>query len=80
MLNVLLDFLVGFVVGRSARNSAQTARNSAEIAKFAAMTESQKAAYQKREQYLAGQKRFVFGLFAVIMGVVWIAGALTGGH
>jgi hypothetical protein len=83
-MNWLFDFIFGLVIGRTARNTALTARNTAEIAKFAAMSEAQKAAYQiesaKREKYLAGQRRFVFITLGVILAVVWVVGALVGGN
>jgi hypothetical protein len=77
-MGFLFEFLVGFFAGRTAANTAQTARNTAEIAKLAAMTEAQKLAYQKRQTYLAGERRFVYIVFGVILAVVWIAGAFGG--
>ena len=82
MFPVLFDYLVGsvfgFVIGRNARNTAQTARNTAEIAKLAAMTDAQKVAFQKRQTFLAGERRFVYIVFALIVAVAWVASALTG--
>jgi hypothetical protein len=43
------------------------------------MTEAQKVAYAKRQRYLAGERRFVYVLFGVILAVAWIVGSLFGG-
>ena len=67
MLNALVDFIIGFLVGRSAVNSGRAARNSALAAERAAWTEAQKDAYQKRQMYLAGERRFVFILCGVLI-------------
>ncbi len=43
------------------------------------MTESQKLAYQKRQEFLAGERRFVYVTFIVLIAAVWAVGALIGG-
>jgi hypothetical protein len=60
MINMLFDFLIGLLAGRAAANTARTARNTAALVELAAMTEAQKVAFQKRQAFLAGQRRFVF--------------------
>jgi hypothetical protein len=80
MFSFVIDFILGFIVGRTARNSAIAARNSARLVEMASWSEAQKLAYRQREQYLAGQKRFVFGLLGLILGAAWVAGALFGGN
>lgn len=77
MFPALIDFVLGFLIGRGVANTGRTARNTAQIAKLAAMTDAQKIAYQKRQTYLAGERRFVYGVFFVIIAIVWIVGALT---
>ena len=39
-----------------------------------------KLAYQKRQTYLAGERRFVFILLGVILALGWALGALGGGQ
>lgn len=82
MFPVLFDYpigsIFGFVIGRNARNTAQTARNTAEIAKLAAMTDAQKVAYQKRQTFLAGERRFVYITLAALLGGLWVLGKLIG--
>ena len=80
MFGALIDFVFGYLIGSGVANTRRTARNSAQIAKFAAMTESQKVAFQKQEQYLAGERRFILITFAVILAVGWALGALFGGN
>jgi hypothetical protein len=82
-VNLLFDFVVGFIIGRTARNTALAVRNTALAADRAAWTEAQKADYQiglaAREKYLAGQRRFVFTIFGVMVVALLVLGALTGG-
>ena len=60
----------------------ETARNTAILAERATWTEAQKAAYQaeraKRAERLAGRRRFVLVLLAVLVGAGWALGALFG--
>jgi hypothetical protein len=77
-MNWLVDFIIGFLIGRSAVSNARTARNSALAAERAAWTEAQKLAFQQRQNDLAGERRFVYGVFIVIIAIVWAAGALIG--
>ena len=79
MINMLFDFLIGLLAGRAVANTARTARNTAALVELAAMTEAQKVAFQKRQAFLAGQRRFVFIVFGAIVAVAWTASALTGG-
>jgi hypothetical protein len=46
MLNALVDFIIGFLIGRSAVNSGRAARNSALAAERATWTEEMKRDYQ----------------------------------
>jgi hypothetical protein len=84
MLNALFEFVIGFIIGRTARNTALAARNTALAAERAAWTETMKADYQieraAREKYLAGQRRFVFTVFGVMIAALWAVSALFGGH
>jgi hypothetical protein len=81
MFGVLFDFVLGFIIGRNARNSAQTARNTAALVEMASLTEAQKIERAKRAEFLRGERRFVYAVFAVLMGLLWAVGALTGsGH
>jgi hypothetical protein len=49
-------------------------------AERAAWIEAQKADFQKRQNDLAGERRFITILFGVMLAAVWALGALFGGH
>ena len=67
MLIIIFDFFVGFFVARSAVNSGRTARNTAALVEMAALTEAQKIERAKRAESLAGERRFVYIVFGVIL-------------
>ena len=55
-------------------------RNSAALVEMAVLTEAQKIERAKRAEFLAGERRFVYALFGIIIAIAWAVGALTGGH
>lgn len=59
-------------------NTAQTARNTAAVVEMASLIEAQRIERAKRAEFLRGERRFVFGLLAVIIAIAWAASALTG--
>jgi hypothetical protein len=53
-MNWLVNFVLGFLISRTAVSTSQTARNSARTAEKMLLTEAQKA----RARHLAGERRF----------------------
>jgi hypothetical protein len=45
---------------------------------MASLIEAQRIERAKRAEFLRGERRFVFGLLAVIIAIAWAASALTG--
>lgn len=78
MFAAIFDFALGWLVTSSAVNTRRTARNTAIAAERSAWTDAQKLAYQKRQTYLRGEKRFILIVLAVLLGGLWVLGKLIG--
>jgi hypothetical protein len=79
MFSALFDFVFGFAIGRGIANSGRIARDARLAAERAAWSEERKIAFAKRQEFLAGERRFVYVVFIVLIGTVWAVGALIGG-
>ena len=82
MLGFIAEFIEGLVIGTAARNARLAARDAAIAAERAAWPRPRgsptRPSMRSAKSHLAGQRRFVLILFAIILAIGWLIQAVAG--
>lgn len=80
MLNLLFDFVAGFLAGRVVRNTAQIAQTATWTEEMKAAHQSALAERQAAQRALQERQRPLLYILLGFLAVIVLLGALIGGH